>query len=334
MAPRRIIPVLSVLIALVALAAGAFVWKERRADHFRSEVISRLAPELGPHGFQLLPNLVDAEVVIPDRPHDPREVRSPDRHRRITRVRRFSVSTNSHGFRGPELAEPTPHPRILVVGDSVTFGWGVTLEESYPYRLGRLLGVDVVNAGVPALKPDHMGNWIEQRAAELEPDILLLVARPNHVRADPWGRYARALEQATATGAKVGLVLPPLSTFDVMGTRSQASELRRIRRIAEEVDGGPVPVLDLTDAFRAALPRPGVVLEVQGGRQRVRKLPEQTLVLDVAAPPDGLAPEVIAAFEADPSFAEPLFFDGGHPDAEGHALVAAVVATWAQQNFL
>ena len=31
---------------------------------------------------------------------------------------------NSHGFRGPELNEPKSTPRVLCVGDSVTFGWG------------------------------------------------------------------------------------------------------------------------------------------------------------------------------------------------------------------
>jgi len=334
MAPRRLVPILSILLALAAIAVGAFVWNDRRAGQVHSDVITRPVPELGPHAHLLLPNLSGRTMVVPDRPHDPREVRAPDRDQRITRVRRFQVSTNSLGYRGPELTEPAPHPRILCIGDSVTFGWGVAWEDSYPARLSKLLDVDVVNAGVPALKPDHMGNWVQAYAKGLEPDILLFTARPNHTRPDPFGQYARALAQATATGAKVGVVLPPISTFDVMGSQNQAKELRRIQKIAAEVPGGPVPVLELTDAFRAALPRPGYIMEQRNGRQVVLKLPERTVVLDAAAPQHGLADEVVALFENDPSFAEPLFFDGGHPDAAGFEIFAAAVATWTQQHLL
>ena len=334
MASRRLIPVLSVVVALGAVVSGVVVWQQRQVQQVDSARITRAAPELGHHAHQLLPNVKDAVMVVPDRPHDPQEIRASDRATRVTRVRRFTVSTNSQGYRGPEFPDTVSHPRILCVGDSVTFGWGVTFDESYPARLSKLLGVDVINVGVPALKPDHMGNWIEARAAAFEPDIILFTARPNHARPNPYGDYERALTQATATGAKVGLVLPPISTFDAMGNSNRAAELQRVREIAARVPGGPVPVLELTDAFRAALPRPGYIMEQQSGRQVVRKLPENTVVMQPAAPQRGLAPEIVAAFEADASFAEPLFFDGGHPDAEGFEIFSAAVATWARQQFL
>jgi hypothetical protein len=334
MAPGRLIPILSVLVALTAVVAGAVVWSQRQTKMVHSAIITRPAPELGPQGFQLLPNLDRAVMVVPDRPHDPQEVRSLDRDQRIKRVRRFEVSTNSQGYRGPELVEPAPHPRIVCVGDSVTFGWGVSAEESYPARLAALLGVDVINAGVPANKPDHMGAWLSSHAEALDPDVILFTARPNHTRRDPYGQYARALAQAAATGAKVGVVLPPISTFDAMGSRSQPKELRRVLEIAAKVPGGAVPVLELTESFRAALPLPGYIMEHRNGRQVVLKLPERTVFLDVEAPARGLAAEVVAAFEADPTFAEPLFYDGGHPDAAGFGIFAAVVATWTQQHLL
>jgi len=220
------------------------------------------------------------------------------------------------------------------VGDSVTFGWGVAFEESYPARLASLLGVEVVNVGVPALKPDHMGHWIEANALAFEPDIILFTARPNHARPDAYGDYERALTQAAATGVKVGVVLPPISTFDAMGNKNRTRELKRVREIAARVPGGPLPVLELTDAFRAALPRPGYIMEHRGGKQVVRKLPEDTIVMEPAAPQQGLAAEIVAAFEADPAFAEPLFFDGGHPDAAGFEIFSAAVATWTRQQFL
>ena len=42
--------------------------------------------------------------------------------------------TNSHGFRGPErsLIKPPGTFRIVVIGDSVTMGWGVAEALTYP----------------------------------------------------------------------------------------------------------------------------------------------------------------------------------------------------------
>ena len=43
-------------------------------------------------------------------------------------------------------------------------------------------------------------------------------------------------------------------------------------------------------------------------------------------PPPIIAKEVLAAFEERPNMREALFFDGGHPDAEGYRLMAEVIA--------
>ena len=60
------------------------------------------------------------------------------------------LHTNSIGLRGRE--NYTPHPKVLVLGPSSTFGWGVTELESYPGQLQAALaragGASVViNAG-------------------------------------------------------------------------------------------------------------------------------------------------------------------------------------------
>ena len=63
-----------------------------------------------------------------------------------------AVRTNAQGFRGPELREGTR--RIVGIGDSVMFGWGVDDAETYMRRLERELATDypdveVVNTAVP-----------------------------------------------------------------------------------------------------------------------------------------------------------------------------------------
>lgn len=328
---RRLVPVLSVLLALVAIGVAVAVTWTRHRDRVESEVITRPAPELGPRAHALLPDLDGAVMVVPDRPHDPAEVRAEDRFDRIQRLRTFTVSTNSRGMRGPELATPKAGPRVLCLGDSVTFGWGVPEADSYPARLRDALGVEVVNAGVPAMKPDSIAAWARLHAGELEPDLVLFTRRPDHGGPDPFRGFQRAVRtvQQAVAPAPVVVVLPPVSTFDVMGAQAWEGERDRIRRMLPDV-----PVLDLTEAFRDALPRPGVILEQGAGQQRVVRLPERALVLEAAAPERGLAPEVVAMFEADDDLYEPLFFDGGHPTARGFGVFTDTVVAFLDQQGL
>jgi hypothetical protein len=73
------------------------------------------------------------------------------------------LSTNSHGFRGPELP-PAPRDCVLVLGDSQTMGHGVNDGEEYVSLLRETLaarfGADrfaVINAGIGGL---GNGRWI------------------------------------------------------------------------------------------------------------------------------------------------------------------------------
>ena len=326
---QRLVPLLSVLAALSGVVAGAAIIWRRHQTRIESETITRPAPEYGPHAHVLLPDLDGATVIVPDRPHDPAEVRAADRFSRIGRRRSFTVETNSLGLRGPEPSQGQG-PRVLALGDSVTFGWGVPYEDSYPAQLQEALSekapsVEVLNAGMPAMKPGTIAAWAADHAKRLEPDLVLFTRRPDHSTPDPYGDFARSVRQVQQIVAPtpVAVVMPPVSTFDVKGSQAWQEERRRIEGAV-----APVPVLDLTPAFREALPLPGVVLEQEAGRQRMVRLPERRILLDVPAPPQGLAPEVVAAFEADDDLYEPLFFDGGHPDGQGFSIFALEVSSW------
>ena len=76
------------------------------APSHQSDKIAEKAPELGAGAYLLLPNLVNARVVAPDRPHDPSEVHSENKQQRIKRVRSFLVSTNQQGMRQPPIQQP------------------------------------------------------------------------------------------------------------------------------------------------------------------------------------------------------------------------------------
>ena len=114
------IQILSLSIIIFILIGTFFITKSRQRNH-QSDVISRSAPEVGPRAHVLLANLKNARLVVPDRPHDPSEVFREDKAERIQRTRVFYASTNSKGFRSPELKEKSS-ARILCIGDSVTFG--------------------------------------------------------------------------------------------------------------------------------------------------------------------------------------------------------------------
>lgn len=331
---RRLAPALAVLVALLAVGVGVAVHQARVRTATVSATITRPAPELGPGAHLLLPGLDAAPVVAPDRPHDPAEARQ--RPSPIGRRRTFSVTTNADGFRGPPLDTPPARPRVLCLGDSVTFGWGVEDDESWPARLAtRHPELEFVNAAVPAMKPDAIGAWASRHAARLQPALVFFTVRPNHAAGDAIGTYAHAVTAVAraVAPARVAVILPPIGTFDPFGAREGPTEAPAL---AARLPG--VPLRDLTADFRAALQRPGapagVLLQIDAGTQVVIGHPSGAERLRAAAPPRGLAPEIIALFEGDTSIAEPFFFDGGHPTAAGFAVFAEAVDAWATSEGL
>ena len=102
--------------------------------------------------------------------------------------RDFSVSVvvNSLGMRGPErgTSKPAGTTRILLLGDSFAFGWGVEQEEAFAARLERLLTervgpVEVLPAAVPGWSTDQHFIYLHTRGLALRPDLILLATSEN-----------------------------------------------------------------------------------------------------------------------------------------------------------
>jgi len=66
--------------------------------------------------------------------------------------------------------------KILILGDSMTFGYGVEQEESYPEILETLLGKDytVINSGVGGYSPDVEYIYLKEKGLELNSNIIIL----------------------------------------------------------------------------------------------------------------------------------------------------------------
>jgi len=100
------------------------------------------------------------------------------------------VNTNSLGFRGREIAVPKPKGRVRVVavGDSVTFGFGVNDNETFCSQVEQLLkastpGVDieVLNLAVPGYDTRQEIGLLKRNVSALQPDLVLVGFYTNDV---------------------------------------------------------------------------------------------------------------------------------------------------------
>jgi hypothetical protein len=149
--------------------------------------------------------------------------------------------------------------RIVCLGDSISFGWGVSYEDSFPAALARALGVSVINASAPAARQKGLARWAGQQLLGLQPDLIILTLRPEYLLERPVQDFKAVLAALAdiAGDVPIVVVLPPLSTFDVqiplikrLYPASPQSIESDVQAIAASL--APIPVLGLTKTFRDA----------------------------------------------------------------------------------
>lgn len=96
------------------------------------------------------------------------------------------VRVNELGLRGPQIGEKGDWQRILLLGDSVSFGYGVAEKKSLPTQLQRRfvrarLPVEVINAGVPGWCARQHRLFLEEHGAALAPDLVLATVVLNDI---------------------------------------------------------------------------------------------------------------------------------------------------------
>ncbi|MCK6525456.1 hypothetical protein L6R49_28955 [Myxococcota bacterium] len=329
---RTILRGASALVALTGVVGGV-AWQRRRlAEALLSEPIAEPWAELGPQGHWLRANLRGARMVVPDRPHRVEEARAGEKRALLNRIRRFTVSTNANRLRMSEIT-PTPAPgvtRLVAIGDSVTFGWGVEVDDAFPTQLEAELNrrghkVEVLNAGVPGQHPPTMGSWLKLMAPKLGVSGVIFNRRVAFSGHQPVESYANAVRTGRQglPKARFQIVLPPISRFDAGSlTANPAGEAGLIARQITDV-----PILDLTDTFRAAQGQRGYGLQATAsGKLGIVNLETGELLMEAPADGRDLPWAFCEALDEDPSIREPLFFDSGHPDAEGFVVYAKAVA--------
>ncbi len=109
-------------------------------------------------------------------------------------LQRVPVAINSKGLRDHEYdyAVPPGVTRILVLGDSVTFGWGVPLDETYPKVLERLLNdgaatgkFQVLNGGVGNYTTSRIIGLYDYELHKYDPSVVIFAFYLNNANDTP-----------------------------------------------------------------------------------------------------------------------------------------------------
>lgn len=174
-----------VFLALVALCAGAGELALRAAakpndvSHLSD---GRIKPRFNPYR-------PDGVLGYAHRP-DWQAVHATDEFQ-------VTVRTNGLGLRGEAASEEKPAGvyRVLALGDSFAFGFGVEDGEAFPAVLERALApppgrsrVEVLNAGVAGWSADQYLLFLETRGFALSPDLVLLAPTENDPGDLAWNR--------------------------------------------------------------------------------------------------------------------------------------------------
>ncbi len=310
----------------------------------------------GRHGHRLKPNLRNARGVLPARPHPlPFQPHNPAYADRITKRTEYYCSTNADSFRGTVEYERQPAPgvvRIGTIGDSITFGYGVADDESYPAVLEQLLDehgeYEVINAGVHGFDSTKGLHALETRLLPYNPHIVTFclgvndtVSVPEHAMIERARLYLterqyqdmekkfldnmnEAVDRCQAQGTRVVLMVPSVNSFFPFPDVERMCVL--VRRLAAERN---LPLVDLEEEFRTREETDGLMLYEEDNVQRLvqyRKGKPKELLTARVDPNrfQYVADEVYDYIDRKPVDMA-LAFDGSHPNAPGMRVIAEVL---------
>jgi len=179
-AKRALLLTVSILMSLVLAEAGLRVWfwtkgigrEDIRGMLERSRAAEMPKLEGGSGLFGLLEPSPYPNVIYQLKPH-------------LKGIfRRAPLETNRFGLRGPEIEKEKPPNtyRIVGLGDSHMFGWGVGQKEFYLARLEEMLNrhaergwrFETLNFAAPGYNTAMEVATFEHRALEFSPDLVLL----------------------------------------------------------------------------------------------------------------------------------------------------------------
>lgn len=260
----------------------------------------------------------------------------------------FAVSTDAGGLRAP-LHEQDKRPgtfRVMTLGCSTTFGWGVDDASSYPARLEQLIradgrtDVEVINGGQPGYTT-FQGLWLwDSVLRHYQPDVVLIGYVVQDARRAAWSDRSQAILQADARYIKDHFFYRSRLYLALRAGLGQVQI-----RAKERVDGSEegeyrVPPADYAANLRTFVEKVktaggtpvmfGFPLEREGYTGQHRR------ILAAAAEKLGVPHFDPQARMDEASRSTELYFehDRGHANAEGNALIARWVYDFLLQENL
>lgn len=255
-----------------------------------------------------------------------------------------AIRTNALGLRGADVKLPKPAGvfRIIALGDSVTFGWGVREEDTYLAQLGELLAAlhpdqrfEVINAGVSGYGTWQEAAWLQQMAERLQPDLVVVQVHLNDVADNLWAASTAGEVQSSwlaRHSALVRLVQRLLLASRGGGTGSGSCDSDWNERAQRVCWDKTLALLEDMGRTASNLGAPVVLLpmpmrwQVEPGVADPRAWVDADRyqeVLRAFAARHGLTlVDALPAFQDAAAAGQSLFLDVGHPNETGQRILA------------
>ena len=301
---------------------------------------------LGLHGIE------DADVYVYD-PGLGWALRPNVEARSSTLEFAYTISTDRLGLRRADPGDlwHSAARRILIVGDSFAFGWGVSSDEMLSSRLQRALGnsggsAAVLTAGVPGDSTDQEYLAWKRLDSQVDPAVVIVLMGNNDPPADNASTvrmgnasYSKprfragtggtlALEGTPVPDKQLVISPTPLEPLKVRARTLASYALAKQFRDGRQFSAAPPPqfdaaALETTAAILAAFNRDA---QAHGADLLVVLIPGPTLSAPLAAICRDAG---IAFLDLTPRFAghdDLAFKYDGHWNAQGHQAAADVIA--------
>ncbi|MCZ7581828.1 MAG: SGNH/GDSL hydrolase family protein [Deltaproteobacteria bacterium] len=272
-----------------------------------------------------------------------------------------TVSINSLGWRGPEF-DQKPRPdlyRVMFLGDSSVWGDGVSQEESFPYLFEKLLqqldgrAVESLNAATPGYSSVQSRIVFEDHVDIFRPNAVVIASLWSDIIVRPWQdkdllrkfsteggyRFDSPLRDALRLSALFSWLEARIEGFKGIPDNHQIVMSAMINPdVHPWSDGRPrVSIADHRENLRAIADAARdrgmdiclLILQCDPVRfpwPKERLAAYRQNFRDAAAAYGALLVDVPALYPKEPTALSAMFYDGIHPTAEGHRLIAEELA--------
>jgi hypothetical protein len=250
-----------------------------------------------------------------------------------------SYGFNAQGFRHPADFDPDEtRAKIVVVGDSYAFGWGVEYEDTFAARIGSALaGTVVYDLAIPGFGVDQMWLTLRHVGLPVQPELAVVVLFAGDFRRSQRA-YRYGVDLNKPVYALVDGELVPKTAEDrppaLLRWLDRHSHLYAGFQTAKRWLGFRLPVGEfwhlnraLLDALREDCRAAGVpVLFVYVPYTSWKSFPTLRRYME-ATGASFLDLSVVA-----PSHPRDAFLGDGHLSPRGHALLADAVLRWLDEH--